>query len=125
MDVVTSPRFSVLPSPGDAPRVTAPPAPDAVKTELPAKATVQQTVAPQKLAEQKSGPEPDPAGEISRDVTIDPSTQELVFRTISERSGEVVQQVPDKALLRIRAYAREQRDAEAEAESERHLSRIA
>ena len=125
MEVVSSARISVLPGLGDVPRVSAPPAPDAVKTELPAQATVQQTAAPAGPTDAKSGPEPDPTSEVSRDITIDASTQELVFKTINDRSGEIVQQVPDKALLRIRAYSREQREAEAEAESERHLSRIA
>jgi hypothetical protein len=125
MEVVSSARVPVLPGPGEVPRIVAVPARDAVRTELPAQATVQQTGAPPKLRDAKSGPEPDPGSEISRDVTIDASTQELVFKTINEKSGEVVQQVPDKALLRIRAYSREQREAEAEAESERHVSRIA
>ena len=126
MEVVTSARVSVLPSLGDAPRVSAPPAPDAVKTELPAQATVQQTAAVPKPTNAKSGPEPDAGREVSRDITIDASTQELVFQTINDRSGEVIQQVPDRALLRIRAYSREQREAEAEAaENERRVSRIA
>ncbi len=125
MEVVSSARVSVLPGPGDAPRVNAPPALDSVKTELPAKATVQQAAATPKPTAAKSGPDPEGVSEISRDVTIDARTQELVFKTINQKSGEVVSQVPDKALLRIRAYSREQREAEAEAESERHVSRIA
>jgi hypothetical protein len=125
MEVVSSARVSVLPGLGDAPRVNAPPALNSVKTELPAKATVQQAAATPKPTAARSGPDPEGASEVSRDVTIDASTQELVFKTINQKSGEVVSQVPDKALLRIRAYSREQREAEAEAESERHVSRIA
>ena len=125
MEVVSSARVSVLTSLADGPRITAPPKPDSVKTELPAQATVQQAGAPQKPADEKSGPAPDATGDVARHVTIDAKTQSLVFQAINEKSGEVIRQVPDKALLRIRAYSREQREAEAEAESERHVSRIA
>ena len=125
MEVVPSARVSVLPGHGDVPRIVAPPAPSAVKTELPAQATVRQTAALQKPADTTGGPEPDKGTEVSRDVTIDASTQELVFQTINDKSGEVVQQVPDKALLRIRAYSREQREAEAEAQAERVVSKVA
>jgi hypothetical protein len=123
MEVVSSARVPVLPSLGDASRVNALPPPGAIKTELPAQATVQQAAAPHRLAEGLRGPAPDSATEMSRNVTIDAETQELVFQTIHD--GEVVRQVPDKALLRMRAYTRELREADADAESERHLSRIA
>ncbi|NNM74704.1 hypothetical protein [Enterovirga aerilata] len=126
MEVVSSARISVLPGLGEAPRVVAAPAPDSVRTELPAQATVQQSAASQKPANETRNAEPDPRTDVSRNVTIDASTQALVFQTINERSGEVVRQVPDQALLRIRAYARELRDAEAEsAETERQVTRIA
>jgi hypothetical protein len=39
-------------------------------------------------------------------VILDPPTRDLIFRIIDVRSGQVVRQVPDEALLRIRAYAR-------------------
>lgn len=51
---------------------------------------------------------------MERDIIIDPATREVVFRTIDQRSGEIVQQVPDRALLRIRAYANELRNAAVE-----------
>jgi uncharacterized FlaG/YvyC family protein len=54
-----------------------------------------------------------------RDVTIDPATREVVLRMIDSRSGEVVRQVPDQALLRIRAYANELRRVAAESLLER------
>jgi hypothetical protein len=68
---------------------------------------------------------PPSAPDVSRNITIDAQTQEIVLQTISDESGEVLRQVPDRALLRMRAYSREQREAQAEAETERHLSRIA
>ena len=39
-------------------------------------------------------------------VLVDPATHEVIYRTVDERSRQVVRQVPDQALLRMRAYAR-------------------
>jgi len=39
-----------------------------------------------------------------RQVTIDPETREIVHQSIDARSGEVVAQYPDRALLGMRAY---------------------
>jgi hypothetical protein len=51
-----------------------------------------------------------------RQVTIDPETREIVHQSIDTRSGEVVAQYPDRALLGMRAYfdrLAEQRAAKA------------
>jgi uncharacterized FlaG/YvyC family protein len=40
------------------------------------------------------------------DIIIDPQSREVIFRVIDVRSRQVVRQVPDEALLRLRAYAR-------------------
>jgi hypothetical protein len=39
-------------------------------------------------------------------VVLDPATRDLIFRVIDVRSRQVVRQIPDEALLRMRAYAR-------------------
>jgi flagellar protein FlaG len=44
---------------------------------------------------------------IERHVTVDPRTRQLVFQAVSRETGIVVRQVPDEALLRLRAYMRE------------------
>jgi flagellar protein FlaG len=49
---------------------------------------------------------------VERNITVDPRTRELVFQTISKETGEVVRQIPDEAMLRLRAYVREMRAAE-------------
>ena len=49
---------------------------------------------------------------IRRNITIDPKTREVLFQSIDRRTGEVVRQVPEEALLKLRAYAREMRDAD-------------
>ncbi len=124
MDVVPSARVSVLPGLGDGPRIAAPPALDSVRTELPAQTTVQQTAAPQKLSSEQNGSEPDSSTELSRRVTIDANTQEIVLQRINEESGEVVRQVPDQAMLRIRAYAREMRQGQVDPTPETRVERL-
>ena len=51
-----------------------------------------------------------PAGGLSDpyeyQVLVDPATHDVIYRTVDERSRQVVRQVPDQALLRMRAYAR-------------------
>jgi len=53
-------------------------------------------------------------------VLVDPATHDVIYRTVDERSRQVVRQVPDQALLRMRAYARslaeDTRPAEAHVE---------
>jgi flagellar protein FlaG len=49
---------------------------------------------------------------IERHVTVDPRTRQLVFQAVSRETGIVVRQVPDEALLRLRAYMRDMREAE-------------
>lgn len=41
----------------------------------------------------------------THEVIIDPATREVIYRVIDVRSRQVVRQVPDEALLRVRAYA--------------------
>lgn len=52
---------------------------------------------------------------IERRIEIDPKTREVVYQTVDRQTGEVVRQVPDQALLRLRAYAREMRERSEEA----------
>jgi hypothetical protein len=42
----------------------------------------------------------------THEVIIDPQSREVIYRVIDVRSRQVVRQVPDEALLRVRAYAR-------------------
>jgi hypothetical protein len=56
---------------------------------------------------------------LRRDVEIDPATREIVTKVVDEGTGEVVRQMPDEALLRLRAYARELREAGRDARIER------
>ena len=38
---------------------------------------------------------------------LDPQSREVIFREISWRSGEVIDQIPGDAMLKLRAYYRE------------------
>jgi len=40
-------------------------------------------------------------------IVLDPQSREVIFREISKRSGEVIDQVPGDAMLKLRAYFRE------------------
>ena len=44
--------------------------------------------------------------QMRREVVIDTQTREVIFRVIDERNGQIDHQVPDEALLRMRAYNR-------------------
>jgi len=52
------------------------------------------------------------------DIIIDPQSREVIFRVIDVRSRQVVRQVPDEALLRLRAYARAIADGSSVATAE-------
>ncbi len=64
-------------------------------------------------------------------VEQDEVTREIVFRKVSPQTGAVVQQFPDEAVMRQRAYAAQQRRAELDQElrpsqgAEEHVSKVA
>lgn len=43
---------------------------------------------------------------LSRQIIIDPQTREVIFRVMDTRTRQIVRQVPDQALLTMRAYAK-------------------
>ena len=70
---------------------------DPSATELPPSKTVTPVAAPT--------PTRNDAPTTTHEVLIDPQTREVIYRVIDVRSRQVVRQVPDEALLRMRAYA--------------------
>ena len=46
------------------------------------------------------------ASPTQNQVIIDPQTRDVIFRVIDVSSRQVLRQMPDEAMLRIRAYAR-------------------
>jgi hypothetical protein len=99
------PVNTIAPSTGAPPvadRVPTAPVAQAVATDLtPAKSVT--------AAETAQPPRNDTASSsdlYQHTVVLDPATQDLIFRVVDVRSRQVVRQVPDEALLRMRAYAR-------------------
>jgi flagellar protein FlaG len=60
---------------------------------------------------------------IDRRIEIEPKTREIVHQTVHKETGEVLRQVPDEALLRLRAYSREMR--ETTERNQRRVEKIA
>jgi hypothetical protein len=48
-----------------------------------------------------------PRQDTAQNVVLDPQSREVIFREISRRSGEVIDQIPGDAMLKLRAYYRE------------------
>jgi hypothetical protein len=44
-------------------------------------------------------------GSFTQNFTIDPQTHEAIYRLVDARTQQVIQQVPDEAVLASRAYA--------------------
>jgi hypothetical protein len=102
------PVNTIAPSTGAPPvvdRVPATPVAQAVATDLSPAKTV--TAAEAALAARNAPYNPSASSDLfQRSVILDPATQDLIFRVVDVRSRQVVRQVPDEALLRMRAYAR-------------------
>ncbi|MFT4121518.1 hypothetical protein [Bradyrhizobium sp.] len=95
--------FSIRPVgiPAPAPIATAstPAASEAVQTDLP----VTQTVA---AADATAAARNDPQGNenVSRQVVFDQAAASFVFQVVNDKTDAVVNQFPDEAMLRRRAY---------------------
>jgi hypothetical protein len=91
---------TIKPGPGVVAQSYAPSAvaaPDPGATELPASKAVTPSTA--------TAPPRNDAPTTTHEVLIDPQTREVIYRVIDVQSRQVVRQVPDEALLRVRAYA--------------------
>lgn len=66
-----------------------------------------QPPSPLEKAIRSNGNEPESpvSGGTVRNVEIDPQTNSVIFQSISERTGQVVLQIPTETFLRIRAFA--------------------
>jgi hypothetical protein len=92
-------------APPIADRAPSAPVAQAVATDLSPAKTV--TAAETVLAARNTPYNPSASSDLfQRTVVLDPATQDLIFRVVDVRSRQVVRQVPDEALLRMRAYAR-------------------
>jgi flagellar protein FlaG len=57
-------------------------------------------------------------GSTSREFVLDAQSREMIFRVVDVRSGRVVRQVPDEAMMRLRAYNRALANGESPAEAQ-------
>jgi flagellar protein FlaG len=104
----------------------------AVRTELAPEAAVQQAPEAQAVrfdpshrAEARAAVEEALREIIERHLIIHPKTRDIVFQAINTRTGEIVRQIPDEALLRLRTYLRELREQEAAADGVTRVEKIA
>jgi hypothetical protein len=102
----------------------------AVKTELPPEESVQQVadtagvqLTPSEGAMRHAKLEQALQRTIEKRLIDDPRSREPVQQSVDAETGRVVRQVPDEALLRIRAYAREM--SENSAGRNRHVMKTA
>ena len=102
------PVNTITPSAGAplvADRVPSAPVAQAVATDLSPAKTV--TAAETALAARNAPYNPSSSSDsLQRSVILDPATRDVILRVVDVRSRQVVRQVPDEALLRMRAYAR-------------------
>ena len=73
---------------------------DAVQTDLP----VSQTVAASDTAAPASNDDLQGNANISRQVVFDQASASMVFQVVNDKTDSVVNQFPDEAMLRRRAY---------------------
>jgi hypothetical protein len=84
-------------------RVVVPQERQVARTELP-EAKVVNAAARVAETARKAENQPEVVPAQTKRVVRDDVTKELVFRTVSESTGQVVSQYPDEAVLRDRAY---------------------
>ena len=107
-EATMSTDFSVKPVGVSAPTAVVRPAPEAaregVRTQLPAaqSVTASETAKPSHRQSLRIDSE-----RLSRQMVFDQDSAEMVYRVVDSRTESVVQQVPDEAKRRARAYFRE------------------
>jgi uncharacterized FlaG/YvyC family protein len=104
--------------------------PTAVRTVLPTAATVTATDSSQavrfdpKRSNASAALDEAVRNAIERHLVIDPQTNSLVLKITKESTGEVVRQIPDEVILRLRAYVRELDDKRAASAAQGDTRRV-
>jgi hypothetical protein len=88
---------------GDYARPAAEAAPSATATAAPDAGTVRP--AADTNAPAHEAPPPVSTHSLTEKFTTDPETRALIYQLVDERTQQVIQQVPDQALLASRAYS--------------------
>ena len=73
-----------------------------------ARAAVATELAPAQAVTAANNPSTTQAADDSRmrQIILDPHSREVIYRVVDVRSRRVIRQVPEEAMLRLRAYAR-------------------
>ena len=95
--------------------------PATAATELPASQSVTSAADAAKTGDHRGQ---ENAGSRERHVSIDAATRSVVSQVVDRQSGDILSQVPDQALLRLKAYAREV-VAELDSRKAKRVERIA
>ncbi|MDJ1158461.1 hypothetical protein QNA08_09465 [Chelatococcus sp. SYSU_G07232] len=113
MDVGGVGRAGAILPPATFNRLEAPVSAGAVKTDLAANAAVVQAAGTEagrfeagRQAANRAAREAALRDTIERHLVIDPETREIVLQVVETRTGRLVNQIPDAAILRLRAYLR-------------------
>lgn len=77
-------------------------APTNAGTELPASQTVQPVAAGERARADSGRRTAEMPREVKRETTRDETTESIVFRATDEATGEVIRQIPEEAMLRLR-----------------------
>lgn len=119
METGSVPRPPVAGASGPAPRLDSLPPASTVKTDLRPEAAVQPVTQaeavrfePSDGARTRAAIDAALRETIDRHLDIDPKTRQVVYQEVNGRTGEVVRQVPEETLLKLRAFAREMRGRE-------------
>jgi uncharacterized FlaG/YvyC family protein len=128
MDIGPVTRPTQQPAPVVA-RTDPQPVRQAVTTQLPPEKTVTASTPPQaasvEISRAARAMQESEAEGVRKQTTRDQDTNALVYRETNTRTGEVVQQIPEEAILRLRAYiAAANARPQAETDSE-HVTRTA
>jgi uncharacterized FlaG/YvyC family protein len=99
-------------------RPDAQPVREAVQTELAAPKAVTAVTNAASSNATSSNEVAQRAAPFTREILIDPQSREVIFRVVDVRSRQVVRQVPDEALLRMRAYTRAIADGKTPTEAQ-------
>ena len=131
MDLGTMTKSAAVMAPQAPARGEMTVAPGTVRTELPARAVVTAAKAAEKVRYEPTDAARDTVtrelalrSNTRRQMEIDESTASVVTKVIDEESGEVVRQMPEEALLRMRAYIRERMERGEDMPVESDASRV-
>lgn len=111
MEIGSAKPIPILPESREVPRINASGAVPVAQTALAIGQTVQHLNAGSGVGGDQRRAPVLLSDTVDRHFEIDPATQQVVYQAVDKQTGDVVRQFPDRAILRLRAYAHELRQA--------------